>query len=134
MATKRRTRKIKGGIKATPFYQTVKWITWSWAIVGIACITYAYSLLWDFKNHAETYNDFNRVYLTWDLPQAHPLEGWVIVADYCIDETCGRMDGQDIYYSEALCKLDRDEIAQELIDSDGVWAYRCVEFQEVLNG
>ena len=134
MATKKRTRKSKGGIKATPFYRTVKWITWSWAIVGIACITYAYSLLWDFKNHAETYNDFNRVYLTWDLPQAHPLEGWVIVADYCIDETCGRMEGTDLYYSRAVCEVDRDEIAQELIDADGVWAYRCVEFQEVLNG
>ena len=56
------------------------------------------------------------------------------MADYCMGETCGRMDGTDIYYSEALCELDRDEIARELIDSDGVWAYRCVEFQEVLNG
>ena len=124
------TKKFK--VKKTPFYQTVKWITWSWAVFGIACITYSYSLLWDFKHHAETYNDFNRVYLTWDLPQAHPLEGWVIVTDYCIDETCGRIDGTDIYYSEALCELDRDEIAQELIDSDGIWAYRCVEFQEIL--
>ena len=124
------TKKFK--VKKTPFYRTVKWITWSWAIFGIACITYAYSLLWDFKNHAETYNDFNRVYLTWNKPTAHPIEGWVIVADYCIDETCGRMDGEDIYYSEALCKLDRDEIARELIDADGVWAYRCVEFQQVL--
>jgi len=129
MANKKKTKAIK-----TPFYRTVKWITWSWAIFGIACITYAYSLLWDFKNHAETYNDFNRVYLTWNKPTAHPIEGWVIVTDYCIDETCGRMDGTDIYYSQAVCELDRDEIAQELIDADGVWAYRCVEFQEVLNG
>lgn len=126
------TKKFK--VKKTPFYRTVKWITWSWAIFGIACITYAYSLLWDFKNHAETYNDFNRVYLTWNLPQAHPLEGWVIVGDYCIGETCGRMDGTDIYYSEALCELDKEEISQEMLDSQGVWAYRCVEFQEVLNG
>ena len=121
-------------VKKTPFYRTVKWITWSWAIVGIACVTYAYTLLWDFKNHAETYNDFNRVYLTWDLPQAHPLEGWVIVTDYCMDETCGRMDGTDIYYSQALCELDRDEIVADTMDVGGVWAHRCVEFQEVLNG
>jgi len=121
------TKKFK--VKKTPFYRTVKWITWSWAIVGIAVIIYAYSLLWDFKNHAETYNDFNRVYLTWNKPTAHPIEGWVIVTDYCIDETCGRMDGTDIYYSQAVCELDRDEIAQELIDADGVWAYRCVNFK-----
>ena len=126
------TKKFK--VKKTPFYRTVKWITWSWAIFGIACITYAYSLLWDFKNHAETYNDFNRVYLTWDKPQAMPMDGWVIVADYCMDETCGRMVGQDIYYSQALCELDRDEIVADTMDVGGVWAYRCVEFQEVLNG
>ena len=126
------TKKFK--VKKTPFYRTVKWITCTWAILGTCAIIYAYTLLWDFKNHAETYNDFNRVYLTWDKPTAHPMEGWVIVADYCMGETCGRMDGQDIYYSRAVCELDRDEIAQELIDADGVWAYRCVQFQEVLNG
>ena len=129
MANKKKTKAIK-----TPFYRTVKWITCTWAILGTCAIIYAYTLLWDFKNHAETYNDFNKVYLTWNKPTAHPMEGWVIVADYCIDETCGRMDGTDIYYSQAVCELDRDEIAQELIDADGVWAYRCVEFQEVLNG
>ena len=127
MANKKKTKTIK-----TPFYRTVKWITWSWAIFGIACITYAYTLLWDFKNHAETYNDFNRVYLTWDKPQAMPMEGWVLVADYCLGETCGRMEGADLYYSRAVCEVDRDEVAQDLIDAEGVWAYRCVQFQEVL--
>ena len=47
--------------KKTFFYQTVKWVTWFWALFGMATIIYAYTLLWDFKQHAETYNDFNAV-------------------------------------------------------------------------
>jgi len=128
MATKKKTKTIK-----TPFYRTVKWVTWSWAIIGIATIIYSYNLLWEFKKHAERYNDFNQVWLTWEKPQVEPMEGWVLVADYCLGETCGRMEGADLYYSRAICELDRDEVALDLIDAEGVWAYRCVEFQEVLD-
>ena len=127
MATKKKTKAIK-----TPFYRTVKWITWTWAIIGIVTVIYSYNLLWEFKKHAERYNDFNQVWLTWEKPQVEPMEGWVLVADYCLGETCGRMEGADLYYSRAVCEVDRDEVALDLIDAEGVWAYRCVEFQEVL--
>ena len=128
MANRKKTKTIK-----TPFYRTVKWITWTWAIFGIAVIIYAYSLLWQVKVEAEKYNDFNYVWLTWDKPRAEPMEGWVLVADYCLGETCGRLEGTNIYYSHTVCELDRDEVALDLIDAEGVWAYRCVQFQEVLD-
>ena len=129
MANRKKTKTIK-----TPFYRTVKWITWTWAIIGIVTVIYSYNLLWEFKKHAERYNDFNQVWLTWEKPQVEPMEGWVLVADYCLGETCGRMEGADLYYSRAVCEVDRDEVALDLIDAEGVWAYRCVEMREVLNG
>ena len=129
MATKKKTKAIQ-----TPFYRTVKWITWTWAIIGIVTVIYSYNLLWEFKKHAERYNDFNQVWLTWEKPKQEAMEGWVLVADYCLGETCGRMEGTDLYYSRAVCEVDRDEVALDLIDAEGVWAYRCVQFQEVLGG
>ena len=109
------TKKFK--VKKTPFYQTVKWVTWSWAIFGIACISYAYTLLWDFKNHAETYNDFNQVQLSWEKPAVTELESWTVVVDYCIDETCGRMQGATIYNSESNCCLIDDPCSSHHIRS-----------------
>ena len=119
------TKKFK--VKKTPFYRTVKWITCTWAILGTCAIIYAYTLLWDFKQYAETLNDFNTVQLSWEKPDVTELESWTVVVDYCIDETCGRMQGATIYKSEANCNVIRDEIVADTMDVGGVWAYRCVE-------
>lgn len=118
------TKKFK--VKKTPFYRTVKWVTCTWAILGTCAIVYAYTLLWDFKQYAETLNDFNTVQLSWEKPAVTELESWTMVVDYCIDETCGRMQGATIYKSEANCNVIRDEIVEDTMDVGGVWAYRCV--------
>tara|TARA_X000001382_G_scaffold130256_1_gene124560 strand:+ start:1154 stop:1519 length:366 start_codon:yes stop_codon:yes gene_type:complete len=117
--------------KKTFFYQTVKWATWFWALFGMATIIYAYTLLWDFKQHAETYNDFNAVQLSWEKPYISELESWHVVVDYCMDEACGRMQGADIYHSKDICDVNRQEIVADTIDVGGVWAYRCVEKQDI---
>ena len=119
--------------KKTFFYQTVKWATWFWALFGIVTIIYAYTLLWDFKQHAETYNDFNAVQLSWEKPDVSQLESWSMVVDYCMDETCGRMQGATIYKSETNCNTVRDEVVLDTMDVGGIWAYRCVEFKEALS-
>jgi len=123
------TKKFK--VKKTPFYRTVKWITCTWAILGTCAIIYAYTLLWDFKQYAETLNDFNQVQLSWEKPDVTELESWTVVVDYCIEETCGRMQGATIYNSEVNCNSIRDEIVADTMDVGGVWAYRCVEKQDI---
>tara|TARA_B100000035_G_C20922876_1_gene519334 strand:+ start:636 stop:1013 length:378 start_codon:yes stop_codon:yes gene_type:complete len=123
------TKKFK--VKKTPFYRTVKWITGVWAILGTCAIIYAYTLLWDFKQYAETLNDFNQVQLSWEKPNIETLESWTMVVDYCIDEICGRMQGATIYKTEAICATERDEIVADTMDMGGVWAYRCVEKQGI---
>ena len=125
------TKKFK--IKKTPFYRTVKWVTGAWAILGTCVIIYAYTLLWDFKQYAETLNDFNQVQLSWEKPDIETLESWSVVVDYCIDEVCGRMEGARIHNSEAKCNLERDELVEETMDVGGVWAYRCIDIDASRN-
>ena len=119
------TKKLK--VKKTPFYRTVKWVTGAWAILGTCVIIYAYTLLWDFKQYAETLNDFNQVQLSWEKPNINTLQSWTMVVDYCVNETCGRMQGATIYPTQANCHTERDEIVADTMDVGGVWAYRCVE-------
>ena len=123
------TKKFK--VKKTPFYRTGKWVTGAWSIFGTCVIIYAYTLLWDFKQYAETLNDFNQVQLSWEKPNIETLESWTMVVDYCIDEICGRMQGATIYKTEAICATERDEIVADTMDMGGVWAYRCVEKQGI---
>jgi len=117
--------------KKSFFYKTVKWVTWFWALLGMVTIIYAYQLLWEFKQYAETYNDFNRVHLSWEKPDISTLESWTMVVDYCMDETCGQMQGADIYYNKQTCDATRQEIVADTMDVGGVWAYRCVETQGI---
>ena len=120
--------------KKSRFYKIVKWGTWFWAIFGTVTIIYAYTLLWDFKQYAETYNDFNYVQLSWEKPVVEPIGSWQIVVDFCLDEDCGRMEGSEIYHTKTSCDATRDSIAEEMNDMEGVFAYRCIEKQEYLNG
>tara|TARA_E500000318_G_scaffold94821_1_gene94365 strand:+ start:194 stop:559 length:366 start_codon:yes stop_codon:yes gene_type:complete len=113
--------------KKSKFYKIVKWSTWCWAIFGTAVIIYAYTLLWDFKQYAESYNDINAVQLTWAKPDIEPIESWRVVVDFCLGEHCGRMEGSDLYYNRNTCDAERQSIVEDTMDVGGVWAYRCVE-------
>ena len=44
------------------------------------------------------------------------------------------MEGSEIYHTKISCDATRDSIAEEMNDIEGVFAYRCIEKQEVLNG
>jgi len=54
-----------------------------------------------------------------------------MVVDYCMDETCGQMQGADIYYNKQTCDVTRQQIVADTMDVGGVWAYRCVETQGI---
>ena len=114
-------------------YNTVKWVTGAWAILGTCAIIYAYTLLWEFKQYAETLNDFNQVQLSWEKPDINQLQSWQVVVDYCLDETCDRMHGATIYPTQDICDTERSDIIADIMDVPGVWAYRCVEIKEALS-
>tara|TARA_A100001391_G_scaffold63516_1_gene39501 strand:+ start:778 stop:1140 length:363 start_codon:yes stop_codon:yes gene_type:complete len=117
--------------KKSRFYNIVKWSTWCWAIFGTTVIIYAYTLLWDFKEYAESYNDINAVHLTWAKPEIKQLESWRIVVDYCLGEHCGRMEGSDIFQTKTSCAYTRQSIVEEMIDIEGVFAYRCEQMTKI---
>ena len=117
--------------KKSRFYKIVKWGTWFWAIFGTVTIIYAYTLLWDFKQYAETYNDINYVHLSWAKPMVEPIGSWQIVVDYCLGEHCGRMEGSDIFQTKKSCASTRQSIVEEMMDVEGVFAYRCEQMTDI---
>ena len=118
--------------KKSKFYKIVKWSTWCWAILGTAVIIYAYTLLWDFKQYAETYNDINYVHLSWDKPVVEPMDSYHIVVHYCFEgNDCDKLTGTILYQDKTSCMSQKDDIAEEMSDLKGVFAYRCEKFADV---
>ena len=118
--------------KKSKFYKIVKWSTWCWAIFGTAVIIYAYTLLWDFKQYVESYNDFNYVQLSWEKPEIEPMESYHIVVHYCFEGTeCEQLIGTVLQQDKTSCTTVRDDIAREMTDLKGVFAYRCEKFADL---